>query len=229
VLVLGLGFGGAILQVPWRRLRVWEVLNPWSGQGLSRLRGCSVTLVLLGAAMKGLLGLAEVACGKNVRLTLRGRLRAFNCLRVERDRLASGVQVAAGGGSTLLVEEAAGDCGLVARGSKVGLIDDGPGVAAFLHWLLGGDVDERVVNGARAHLVAAVNAAAVLQAHAAELGGAVDVSQAEHLHLVVSIEPQGDVERLEVVVSLGDEEEAGDVAGVDVNVGGAACCRGSSK
>jgi hypothetical protein len=91
VLVLGLGFGGAILQVPWRRLRVWEVLNPWSGQGLSRLRGCSVTLAQLGAATKGLLGLAEVACGRNVRLTLRERLRAFDCLRVERDRLASRV------------------------------------------------------------------------------------------------------------------------------------------
>jgi hypothetical protein len=32
------------------------VLNPRSGQGLSRLRGCSVTLALLGAATKGLLG-----------------------------------------------------------------------------------------------------------------------------------------------------------------------------
>jgi hypothetical protein len=98
-----------------------------------------------------------------------------------------------------------------------------------LHRLLGGDVDERVVDGARAHLIAAVDAAAVLQARAAELGGAIDVGQAEHLHLVVGIEPQGDAERLEAVVSLEDEDKARDVAGVDVNVRGAACCRGSSK
>jgi hypothetical protein len=42
-----------------------------------------------------------------------GGFGRFECLRVERDRLASGVQVAAGGGSALLVEEAAGDRGLV--------------------------------------------------------------------------------------------------------------------
>jgi hypothetical protein len=35
VFVLGLGFGGAILQVPWRRLRVWR-------PGVSPRLGCEL-------------------------------------------------------------------------------------------------------------------------------------------------------------------------------------------
>jgi hypothetical protein len=66
VLVLGLGFGGAILQVPWRRLRVW--VCKVCGRGA---RGCH--LQGAGHAEGGGVSVAERAGGD------RGRDRLEPC------------------------------------------------------------------------------------------------------------------------------------------------------